>query len=299
MSQFVFESSHQIYFNTKEPIPVGEIAKSLLAIERLILSSTAAMEGVTAVEIDKISVFVSKIEAGSLYEDIVVKFFFKDQAGLDAFIEKVRNKVREPGMPRNIVIGAVIAAVVGAGAYYASSLSKGSGQTTITANNNVIINIGAGEVGMTPEAFKAVVDTAIKDKKALAENTVQFFKPARIDRGSSITFDDSDSLKFSPDVIQATPATLKLEKAEHSKDYSDVDLEIRATDLDSQKRGWAGVITGLVDRRIPLKLAENVKTSDLNHFRVRADVTIFYKRQSRGSGSELVPDYVLVRNVIQ
>jgi len=142
------------------------------------------------------------------------------------------------------------------------------------------------------------VETAIKDKKALAENAVQFFKPARADGQASITFDDNDAMRFSPEAIAATPTAVKPEKLDHTKDYSDVDLQIRATDLDSRKRGWAGVIPALIERRIPLKLAENVKPGDLDRFQVRADVTVFYKRESRGSGSELVPDYVLVRNVI-
>lgn len=260
-----------------------------------------AFEGVTTVDIDKIEVLIRKLESGSLLEDIGIKFFFKDQAGLDAFVAKVRSNTLENGMVgKSIIVSAVLAAVVGTGAYYAStSQAKGSGQTTITANNNVIINIGAGESGMTPEAFKAVIETAIKDKKALAENSVAFFKPARADRNASITFDDNDAVRFSPEVIAATPRAVKMERPEYTKDYSDVDLQVRATDLDHNKTGWAGVIPDLIDRRIPLKLAENVKPSDLNRFQVRADVTVFFKRKSRGSGSELVPDYVLVRNVIK
>lgn len=302
MNQFVFETTHRLYYSTEQAVPVGEIAKSLLALEKIITASETAYEGITAVDIDKIEVLIAKLESGSLLEDIVIKFFFKDQAGLDAFVEKVRSNTLENGMVgKSLVVGAVLAAVVGTGAYYAaSSQAKGSSvPTTITANNNVIINIGAGEVGMTPEAFKAVVETAIKDKKALAENTVAFFKPARADRNASITFDDNDAVRFSPEVIAATPKVVKMEKTDHSKDYSDVDLQVRATDLDHNKTGWAGVIPDLIDRRIPLKLAENVKPADLNHFQVRADVTVFYKRKSRGSGSELIADHVLVRNVIK
>ena len=76
-------------------------------------------------------------------------------------------------------------------------------------------------------------------------------------------------------------------------------VQIRATDLDHHKTGWAGILPGVIDERISFKLAENVKPADLNHFQVRADVTVFFKRKNRGSGSEMVPDYVLIRNVIQ
>lgn len=263
------------------------------------MSSAKAIEGVTAVEIDKITVFVSKIESGSLTEDVVIRFFFKDKAGMDAFIDKVRQKVTEPGMTRNVVIGAVLAAVIGTGAYYASNLTRGSGQTTITANNNTIINLGAGQVDMTPEAFRAIVETATRDKKELAENAVIFFKPARADSKAGITIDENKSMVFPASVISATPVAVKVEANEKVEHLSDVDLEVRATDLDSTKRGWAGVITGKIDRRIKLKLDEGVLPADLNKFKVRADVSVYYKRQTRGAASEMVPDHILVREVIK
>jgi hypothetical protein len=300
MSEFIFQATHRLYYSTERPVPIGDIAKSLLALEKLILSSEALFEGLTAVDIDKIEVLVSKIESGSLAEDVLIKFFFKDQAGLDAFIAKLREKTLENGlMGKSVLVASVLAILVGTGALYAAMQSKSGNTSTITANNNVIINIGAGEVGMTPEAFKSVVDAAIKDRQALAENTVQLFKPARADKNAAITFDNNEQVKFSPEVIAATPTTSKAAAQDHAKDYSDVDLQIRATDLDSQKRGWAGVVPALFERRIPLKLAENVNPSDLNQFQVRADITVFYKRQKRGSGNELMPDYIMVRNIIK
>lgn len=299
MQELSFSSSHRVYYSNETPIPVGDIAKSLLALEKIILSSTKALEGVTSVEIDSIKVYVSKIETGSLIEDVIVKVFFKDKENMDAFLDKIGEKVREPGMPRNIVIGAVIATVIGSGAFFASKLVSGGGQTTITANNNTIINFGAGQVEMTPEAFKAVVETAIKNKKELAENTVRFFAPARADGSAAITIDSNDSMKFPANVIAATPMAVKVEKQDYVEDFSDVDLEIRATDLDSTTKGWAGVIHGKIDRRVKLKLGTGVTPHDIDRFKVRADVSIVYKRKAKGSGSELVPDHILVREVIK
>ncbi|GHU11520.1 hypothetical protein FACS1894185_4900 [Betaproteobacteria bacterium] len=122
----------------------------------------------------------------------------------------------------------------------------------------------------------------------MAENTVQFFGPARIDRTAGITVDGNEAIQFPAAVISATPAAIKVEPAELVEHLSDVDLEIRATDLDSTKRGWAAVITGKIDRRISLKLGEGVRPTDLNKFKVRADVSVFYKRKVRGNASELV-----------
>lgn len=297
MSAFVFKTSHEIYFSNHEPVPVGEIATTLLALEGIIKRLPKVLEGLTQIEINGVEVFVETIESGSLTEKIFIKLFFKDEDELDAFLDKIGEKLRKPGMPRNLLITAVIASLVGYGAWLAAKVGNPTGTTTITANNNTIINLGAGQVDLTPEAFRAIVASAVQDKKELANNTVKFFKPARADEQASVTIDGNSDTSFSPAVISAVPRAVKFDTQAKSEDLLDVDLEIRATDLDSTKTGWAALIPGKVDRRVKLKLDPRVKPSDVNRFKLRADVSIFYRLDK--TQNQLVPDYILLRQVIK
>lgn len=296
-NDYVLESTHNFFFNCKEAVPAHEVASSLLALERIIKASQRAIEGVTNVEIDGIEVFVNKIETGSLIEDVIVKVFFRDRESLDKFLEKTGDAIRKPGMPRNILIGATIATVIGAGALFAAKVGNPAGQTTINANNNVIINLGAGQVDLTPEVFSAIVETAISDKKALAKDTVQFFGPARADSRSEIVIDGNQQTKFDAQFIAATPQVVKIDKQEKVEQLLDVDLQIRAMDLDSGARGWAAVIPGKVERRVRLKLDAGIRPEDVaKKLSMRADVAIYYRLDK--DGRKLKPDYILLTQII-
>lgn len=298
MTDFVFTSTHEIYWSNREPVPIGEVAETLLALERIVKMSPLVMEGLTGVGIRGIDVYVNAIESGSLMEKIFIKLLFKDEASFDAFLDKIGEKINKPGMTRAALITAVIAALVGYGAWLAAKVSNPAGQSTISGNYTTIINLGAGQVDMTPEAFRAIVEAAVLDKKALAQSAVKLFKPARADAQASIVIDGNDAASFSPAVIAATPRIAEVEKQEQVIHLRDVDLEIRATDLDSLNTGWAALIPGKVDRRVKLKLAPDIKTSEIaDKFSVRADVSVYYKLDK--AGRKMTPNYIFLHEVIK
>lgn len=297
MAEFVLASTHEVYYSNRELVPIADIVESLQALERIIKLCPRALEGATNVQIKRVEVFVDSLQSGSLLEKVVVKLVFGSEEALDAFLDKTREKVRQPGMPRNVLIGAVVASVIGYGAWLAAT-SQRSGGATITANNNVIVNIGAGQSGMSPDDFRAIIEAAIPDKKELATQAVRFFKPARADLKASVTLDKDDALSFPPAVIAETPIKVDFDKQADVKHLRDVDLQIRATNLDSLKQGWAGLIPGLIDRRVRLQLDPNVKPTDVaGRFQVRADVSVIYKLDR--SGNQMIPDYILLREVIK
>ncbi len=298
MQQFVLETKHEFYYSNRDAVPIADIIDSLVGIEKLVKLAPGVLEALTGIEIDGVEVFVDTLESGSLLEDVIIKLVFRDQARLDAFLEKVNAKIGD-GVARNVLIAAVIAALLGYGAYLLARAMSNS-TTTITANNNVIINVGAGEVDLTPEAFKAIVEASVKDKKGLAGSVVKILQPARSDSNASLVLDGNDKLNFSNQVIAATPATLELNRQEKVEHLSDVDLQIRATNLDSKVQGWAGLIPNAVARRVKLVLDANVMPADLaGKFKVRADVSVYYRLAKSGSKSEMVPDHILVREVIK
>lgn len=299
MDKFVFTTTHQVYYSNREPVPIKEIVESLLGLEQVIRMSPRVLQGLTGVEIDHIDIFVEQLETGSLMETVLIKLFFKSEDDLNTFLDKVRGKLEKP-MARNILIGSVLTALVGYGAYLAASAQKGAaaGTVTITANNNTIINVGAGETNLTPEAFKAIVEAAVQDKKELAQSAVKVLKPARLDEQASIQFDNHEKLALPAAVVKATPRTVDIEAQKKIEDLLDVDLEIRATNLDSQKQGWAALLPGKIDRRIKLQLGDGVDPLDVaGKLKVRADISIYYVLDK--DGVRLVPSHILLREVIK
>ncbi|CAI06450.1 hypothetical protein ebA631 [Aromatoleum aromaticum EbN1] len=91
-------------------------------------------------------------------------------------------------MGQVVLIGAVVAALVGLGMHFLAAPAGGN-TTTITATNNVIMTIGAGETSLSPEQFKSVVEAAVSSRKELASATALVLKPARLDPEASSVSD--------------------------------------------------------------------------------------------------------------
>ena len=151
---------------------------------------------------------------------------------------------------------------------------------------------------MTPEQFTAVVQAAVRDKKALARDSVKLMAPARTDKTSSVVFDGNPQVVIPSEVILAAPSSVEAPQNNIEEPIPDVDLHIRATNLDSQTNGWAGLIPGLFERRLPIELADDVDPRELaSKFKVRADVIVVYA--PKGKARKLTPVRIIVTNVIK
>lgn len=65
-SEFTFTTRHQVYYSTREAVPVADIVDALLGLDRLVKMTPKALSALTGVEILKAEVFVEEIESGSL-----------------------------------------------------------------------------------------------------------------------------------------------------------------------------------------------------------------------------------------
>lgn len=298
-TEFVLEVAHRVYYSNREAIPISEIASSLVALERILLRSPRVMSMVTSVPIDRAEVFVEDITSGSLKEDIIVKLFFKNQEELDAFLLKINEKLGQHKVVKNALLAALILSVIGAGAYGAAKLfGSPEAAKTINVNNNVIINIAATESGMTPTQLEKIIKAAISDKKANAQDAVEFIRPARRDPEATISLENSEVLAISSETIAKTPSSLKFEDTPTEQFIPDVDLQIRATNLDSQQSGWAGIIPSLVNRRVKLVLADDVDPKAVaGRFFVRADVIVHSKPQ--GEKKQIKPYQITLVRLIE
>ncbi|MCY1396595.1 hypothetical protein D9M71_115730 [compost metagenome] len=298
MDAVVYEASHEIYFSTKNEVPIADVVTSLLAFERIIKQSPQVLSALTGAEIEHIEVFVEELHSGSLDTKYLLKLFFKDEEELEKFLASIRDKLKEHPMVRTTLLTAVIAGMVGYGLYAAAKIvNSPEAAATIQANNNVIINIGAGEVDMTPEQFTAVVHAAIRDKKALAKDSVRFMAPARTDPDSQVEFDGNPNIVIPKETVRVAPSSIDVERDKHEEALPDVDLHIRATNLDSTTSGWAGLIPGIIDRRLPLELAEGVDPKDVaSKFKVRADVTVIY--EPKGKAKKLTPVRIILTGLV-
>ncbi len=293
----------QIYYSNEKLIPINEIAESLLALEGIIKQSPSVLEGLfPGTKIDVVEVYIEQLKSDSLWEDVVVKLIFGDQKSFDEFISSVRERIgMEKFMNNPQLFSAIILALIFAGgAFYLgrSTIATPEHKASIEANNNTIIQIGAGLVELEAEGFMAVIDSAIKDKNKnkLAKDAITLIKPAKRDPGATITFNDNEDLQINNDSVKAMPSYFEEpEKKQEMQDFHNIELVIRATDLDNSKKGWGARIPDLYPKRIRMQLDPSVDPEELgNRTTVIGDVTVLF---DYNKDNNKIPKIVFLREI--
>lgn len=292
----------QIYYSNKELVPIKNVAESLLALEAIIRQSPDVLEAMfPGTKIQSVEIYINELKSDSIWEDVVIKFIFGNQQKFDEFIANVRERIGMDNIMNNpqLLSSIILVMILSGGAYYLGKDKSASPQqkATIEANNNTIIQIGAGMVELNSEDFKAIIDSAIKDKDKLAKNAIKVVNPAKRDPEASITFNRNEELRINNESVKAMPRSIQEpEDEEFIEDYKNIELEIRAIDLDSTKRGWAVVVPDFHKKRVRLQLDPTVDPEDLfDKRKVNADVTVIFGHDKEYNK---VPKLVFLREII-
>lgn len=294
-------TQHRIYFSNKELVPLGEIAESLIALERIIKHSPYVLEKVfPGTKIFSVNVFIDELKSGSIYEDIFIKFFFGSQQQMDHFIATARKTLGMEYLSNHpkLLTAIIVSVILGGGIYTLKNnvFSNPEDIKQLEAQNQIVINYGANLAQMPPNEFQVLIENSIKDKDKISKNTIKLIQPAKRDRESSISFDENPDLTLSPNVIKALPSFVKEEDPEEViEDYKDVEIVIRATDLDSKKRGWAAVIPSVHQKRTRLQLDPSINPEELmTHPVVHGDVSVVF---SFDEEENKTPKIIYLRNI--
>lgn len=144
---------------------------------------------------------------------------------------------------------------------------------------NVAISINANDL---KDILNAVLNG--KDKNKVAKEAAAIIRPAKKDPKAFIRFNEDESTKIESKSIQAMPSAIADEEPEeYIDDINDIELEIRATDIDSSKRGWAVVVPKFDENRsVKLHIDPTIKLNKLRgKSKIRGNVTNYLWLQRR------------------
>lgn len=298
-----FTISQQIYYSNRKLVPIKDVAESLLALEAILRQTPQILESFfPGTKIQQVDIFINELQSGSIYEDIFVKFVFGDQQKFDAFIEGSREKLGMEFLMNNpkLLSAIVLAIIFGGGLYFLNKdpAAKPEQRAAIEANNNTIIQIGSGMLEIKPEHFKAIIEAATKDKEVVAKNAIKIVNPAKLDPEASITFSHDPELQIKNEAVKAMPKYIpESEDDEYIEDFKSIELEVRAIDLDSTKRGWAVVAPEIHKKRVRLQIDPSVDPVELSNIRkLKADVTVIFGFDREGNK---IPKLIFLRKIIK
>ena len=294
-------TKHQLFYSNKEFIPLSEIAESLLALEKLIKQSPSTIESFfPGLKIYQIEVYLNELQSGSLWEDIVIKFIFGNQEKFDEVISNSREKLGIKYLADHPkLLSAILLALLLTGGHKAL---KANPETipqhlqTIEITNNIVINTGAELSEMKPEEFKRIITDSVNKNASFTKNAIKIVKPAKREKNASITFDDTPSLTIPPEAVLAMPGFVDNETpAETIQEFNEVEVLIRATDLDHKRTGWGAVIPSISDKRTRLQLAPSINPETLTQKRnFTGDVTVVFKYNDEGMK---IPKFYFLRSI--
>lgn len=293
-------TSQTFYYSNKHHLSVEDVAESLLALQSFIKATPDVLERIIpGLQIQRVDVFVNEIKSGSLLEDLVVKFIWGNQESFDQHVADLRKDLKVDALLANkTLVGAVIGAlVIGGGIYVANKMTAREEQKqTLQAVQNVFIVNGANLSGVDEQKFRSAIQEVLYKNDHLQKDAVKVVKPAKRDAEATIVFNNDPVATIDNKAVRAMPGSaLDEAREEEMDDFADVEIEIRATDLDSNKRGWGAVVPSVSPRRVRMHLDPEIKIYDLlGKQSIRGDITVIYRRDDKGTR---FPTLVFLRSI--
>jgi hypothetical protein len=293
-------TGQSIYYSNKNHLPLEDVAESLLALKSIIEVTPFVLERLSpGLSIQRTHVFVNEVKAGSLWEDLIVKFVWGNQEKLNQDITELRSELKVDSLLNNrLLIGTIIGALVTGGGLYLLKKFSGSEEQKqiLQANQNIFIVSGAAQAGVSEDQFKSILDTAILKNPQVAKDAVRVVRPAKREGDVSIVFNRDSSSEIGNRAIKAMPSNApEEEQLETVEDYENVEIQIRAIDLDSTKRGWAAVVPSVASRRTKMHLDPHIKLTDLlGKTAIKGDVTVVFRSDDVGTR---VPVLIFLRDI--
>lgn len=290
---YSIETTYQVTFTTRDAVPIATMVESLLAYEKLLKRTPKFIEkAYDGIEVLETHVLIQRVASGSLIQDFIIRYVVGGKENYNDIAE-LATQITDDSTAMQTIVALGVGAVIGYGAKLA--LTKSAPTTNIEAYNSTVINIG-GDVSISADDVGEIIG-GIRDKKRLAKETVEALSPAKEDPNSTIEVNDMAALTMSKELIAEVPAEYEPpQPPEMEKQYSNKQIQIHASDRDKQSAGWAGTVSGIVDKRVKFDLWEEVAPSQLHgKTSVQADITVTFKLKP--NKAEYTPTKVEVRRV--
>ncbi|MCW7460185.1 hypothetical protein ND856_18505 [Leptospira bandrabouensis] len=276
------KTNYAIKYTTKDPVPLDEILESLRGLKDILERTPSFIEHkYPDIRVDEIKIFIQSIQSGSLKEDILIELVFGGRENYDSAKATLQKILQDSKTVRTIVaIG--VGALIGGGVAYSLS-GKNEPTTNIQAYNNNIVNIGSG-VNFSGDDIAKILDSiGDREKKKLAQSAISVVKPAKNDDSATIEFDNDPRLTISNDFVKETPVDYSAPVADiKTETYINRKIEIFASDRDRKESVWAGIVPGIIDKRIRFILENNIDAKKLHEGKrvLNADIAIVSKHNS-------------------
>ncbi|MFW1784329.1 hypothetical protein ACG9XL_07945 [Acinetobacter nosocomialis] len=267
----------EMYYDTKDGIPIEDAIEQLKALNKIIGKQAAIVSSVANANIEKTEIFVNELIEGSWQEKLCIRLFFKSEEDY----EKFKNAAGNVEMKDWIKV--VIAMGFGAFMFYSIQQMQPKKdekpQVNIEINNNNgVVSLGKS-IELTEEQINKVLEKNSKPNKADKQAALDVMNPAKNGGATQVKMAGYDQLTIPQSDFESLPDEVPNQDGnEREISYSNTDIYIYASDRDKSTVGWAGIVPDLFESRVKFELAEEVNPNTLHGRRkVKADIIVHEK----------------------
>ena len=276
---------------------IDEVILSLQGQRKLLEAGSSTLERlIKGFEIERLEIRVEKIQAGSLYEDLVVVVYGVYQKDIDpAVATKVENMFGlsippeyQPLASIALLLVALSVAKFAINAVQNKKKDDNKPSIHIQGDYNTIVNLAAEKLNLTPDQVETALHESLPPNKrrSLIKSVTNFFRPKTEDNANSIEI--KGVMEIPRETLAEYPTDNELSDIDDSRniDIPQATIQIRATDRDKNKTGWAAVVLNdkRFKRRMDMDLYPTVNAEELAKCDiVKADITIEGQRKADGT----------------
>ncbi|PIW29172.1 MAG: hypothetical protein COW30_05530 [Rhodospirillales bacterium CG15_BIG_FIL_POST_REV_8_21_14_020_66_15] len=282
---------HEITYDFDEQATVEEVAKSLLAQERLVREAVAIFASCfDGLEVTSTKVtFVSVSQESPLKEILAAAIFLQYQSDLVIEVPSLIRDLTGVEVPSEyhtlITVFVLVAAIYGA-SYLYERFSKRGSASALPKEYERLIQAAADAINVSPTVVEEAVERRLGKgrKRSIARAARDFFAPAQRHKARSIK--SARDLEIGSDVIGEVPSDIDIESFEAETDsylMENVAIEFQAHDLGGLKRGWAAVVPEVSESRKSMHIDPSVNVEAIfTKKEARGDVIVFAEMDEQG-----------------
>ena len=274
MAETYIDVPFELYYDTKNGIPIEDAIEQLKALNRVINKQAGVVSSIANASIERTEVFVNELIEGSWQEKLCIRLFFKSEEEYEKFKNACGN-VEMSGWLKTVI-------AMGFGAFILFSIQQmtpkqeNSPKVNIEINNNSgIISLGKS-IDLSEEQINKVIDKNSNPNKAEKQAALDIMSPAKNGGATQVKLVGYDELTIPKSSFEALPDEVPNQDGkEREKNHQNIDLYIYASDRDKANNGWAGIVPDLFENRVKFELADGVDPNLLHGQRkIKSDIIV-------------------------
>lgn len=281
---------HAITYTNEGKVPVSEVAESLLANEQLIKLTIPLLEKLyPGLKIRDIEVHFKNASHDSPLKEIFgISIFAAFQQDLEREVPDIIEHLTGKPVPESYdsLITVITFIILYFGTDYVFTRFKGGKSKPIAQGLENTINVAGNYINMPADEIRKATQEVFKGTRmqSLAKAAKSAILPAKADRMAKIVSDSG--VEFSQEAVKDFPTDIDFEYEddfEINEPHQRVRINLRATDLDKNNTGWAGVIKKISDARLKMEVYPTIDLQKLHGKKsIIGDIIMVSRKQPNG-----------------